>query len=362
MLKFCAVLAVSAVVTLVAARASAQVPSTTVAKLASRSLDERRMAVRELAFAAPDAAGDVRSEVFNELRQLDERATAALIEARADPSPSVQTWAKDVLEALGRRTPGDAVQTTNDQVLIDVLRAYASIRDVDALPVVLAFVNSDRAEVRKAAREATLAYGGDALGKLRSTYAALTGERLPEDADVANVARALFGAYDHHRLRDVYARLEEGLAKARAGELDDAIADFDNVLARQPLLDRRPEIVPTYIAYAEAVEPLDRVRATDYLHRALRLDDEGPESNHVRGELLYLEGEELLSHGIADPHPFEEALALDPANVHARTTLDRLRADALWRRRREVTLAALLAAAGAGLVAAGVITLLRRRR
>jgi hypothetical protein len=351
----------TAVVVATAALASAQAPNPDVAALASRSMDERRMAVRRLAVAAPNAGSDVRSEIFQELKQLDERATAALIEARADPSPEVRDWAKDVLDALGRRTPGDAVQTANDQVLIDVLRAYASIRDADALPVVLAFVNSDRAQVRAAAREATLAYGVDAMGKLRATYAALTGQRPAEDADVVTVAHELFAAYDRHRLRDVYARLEQGLSKVRAGDLDDAIVDFDNVLARQPLLDRGPEIVPAYVAYAEALEPSNTVRAIDYLHRALRLDDQGPQSNHVRGELLYLKGEDLLSRGIPDTQPFEEALALDPANAHARTELERLRVDAERRRKREVGLAALIAALGGGLLTAGVIALLRRR-
>ena len=57
----------------------------------------------------------------------------------------------------GRRTcsrawasarPGDAVQTKDNQALADVLHAYANIKDLDALPVVLSFVNSDRVQVR----------------------------------------------------------------------------------------------------------------------------------------------------------------------------------------------------------------------
>jgi hypothetical protein len=361
-LKFRALLIVGPAMMVAAGFASAQEPTeAVVAKLASRSFDERRMAVRELAFASPNAAADTRSEPFTELKQLDERATAALIEARADPSPQVRAWAKDVLDALGRRTPGDAVQTTNDQTIIDVLRAYAGLRDVDALPVVLSFVNSNRAQVRTAAREATLAYGADALGKLRSTYAALTGERLPEDASVDEVARSLFTAYDHHRLHDVYARLDDGLAKFRSGDLDGAIAEFENVLARQPLLDRRQEITPAYVMYGEALEQTDRARATDYLRRALRLDEEGHQSKHVRAELLYLEGEELFSRGIADPHPLEEALLLDPGNVHARTKLESLRADAAWRRGRETRFAVSVTVVGVALLATGVAALLRRR-
>ena len=333
-------------------------------------------AIRQLVPMAIDEGEAFRPELWRELKQLDERATAALIEARGDPSFEIRAWAKDTLEALGKRTPGDTVQTTNDQVLVDVLRAYASIRDIDALPVVLSFVNSERTPVRTAAREATLAYGQDAAGKLRTTYTALTGERIPDDAEAAQVAHQLFNAYDRHRLRDVYARLDEGLAKQHAGDTDGAIADFDDVLARQPVLERGAEIAPAYVAYAEAIEGTDRPRALDYLHRALRLDDisraatptvrkddaGGAESNHVRSEILYLEGEDRMSRGLTDTIPFQEALSLDPANAHARARLDGLLAEGTARRTREGHVAMAIGATGMSFVAAGLLGLRAPRR
>ena len=48
------------------------------------------------------------------------------------------------------------------------------------MPVILSFVNSDRAQVRAAAREALAAYGQDAIWKLREAYAALTGKPANE--------------------------------------------------------------------------------------------------------------------------------------------------------------------------------------
>jgi tetratricopeptide (TPR) repeat protein len=319
-------------------------------------------AVRQLVMVAADAGGVFRPALFKELKTLDERATAALIEARGDASPDIRAWAKDVLEALGKRTPGDSVQTTDDRVLVDVLRAYAAIRDIDATPVVLSFVNSDRSQVRAAAREATLSYGQDALGKVRATYAALTGERLPDNVDAGAAAHELFDAYDHYRLRDVYARLDEGLAKQQSGDIDAAIADFENVLARQPVLDRRAEIVPGYVAYAELLEQTDRAGALQYLRGALRLDDADSRSNRVRSEIRYLEGEELISRGVGDTEPFEQALALDPQNAHARAKLDDLRAGVEFRRARERRFAAAVIVAGLALLTIGVIVLRAKAR
>ena len=109
------------------------------------------------------------------------------------------------------------MQTRDNQALGDVLRAYAAVQDLEALAVVLSFVNSDRAQVRDAAREATLAYGPDAVWRLREALGALTGEPAPEGVGAAELARKLFDAYDRFRLQDVYALLDRGLGKQRDG-------------------------------------------------------------------------------------------------------------------------------------------------
>jgi tetratricopeptide (TPR) repeat protein len=260
---------------------------------------------------------------------------------------------------MAKRTPGEAVQVKDNQALADVLGAYAGIKDLDALPVVLSFVSSDRAQVRTAARAATLAYGQDALWKLREAYAALMGDQAPEGISAVDLAKKLFDAYDRFRLQEVYALLAKGLAEQKDDKLTTAIADFDEVLARQPMLDRRAEMVPAYVTYGESLEPTDRAAALATLRKALRLDEAGPQSSHVRSEIAYLEGEDLLAHGIADTEPFEQALALDPQNAHARAELDRLHVETESSRTRGWR----LAAAGAVLVLAlGGIAVLGGRR
>jgi tetratricopeptide (TPR) repeat protein len=279
---------------------------------------------RQLVLLASDAGGALRPELTRQMKQLGDRAVAALIEARRDPSSETRTWASNVLETMGKRTPGEAVQVKDNQALADVLRAYASVKDLDALPVVLSFVSSDRAQVRASAREATLAYGQDALWKLREAYAALMGDAAPDGIAAVDLAKKLFEAYDRFRLQDVYALLARGLAEQKDDKLDKAIADFDEALARQPMLDRRSEMVGAYVTYGESLEARDPAGALATLRKALRLDEAGPQSSHVRSEIAYLEGEDLLAHGIADTEPFEQSLALDPQNAHARAELDRL--------------------------------------
>jgi hypothetical protein len=316
-------------------------------------------AARQLVLLASEAGGVLRPELTRQMKAMGDRAVAALIEARRDPSNETRTWASNLLDAMGKRTPGEAVQVKDNQALADVLGAYAGIKDLDALPVVLSFVSSDRAQVRASARAATLAYGQDALWKLREAYAALMGDQAPEGISAVDLAKKLFDAYDRFRLQEVYALLAKGLAEQKDDKLTAAIADFDEVLARQPMLDRRAEMVPAYVVYGESLEPSDRPAALATLRKALRLDEAGPQSSHVRSEIEYLEGEDLLAHGIADTEPFEQALALDPQNAHARAELDRLHVETESSRARGWR----LAAAGAVLVLAlGGIAVLGGRR
>jgi hypothetical protein len=317
-------------------------------------------AVRQMVLVAPDGGGAFRPELTRQMKLLADRAVPALIEARRDPTPETRAWASGLLEAMGKRTPGDAVQTRDNQVVADVLRAYAGVKDLDALPVVLSFVNSDRVQVRAAAREAALAYGQEGIWKLREAYAVLTGEPAPEGTSAADLARKLFEAYDRYRLRDVYALVDQGLTAQRDGKLGDAVAAFDGALARQPMLDRRAEMAPAYLRYGESLESSDRAGALAYLRKALRIDEGGPESGQVRSEIHYLEGEDLLSHGIADTEPFEQALALDPQNAKARAELDRLRVEGESSRARGWRLVAAGAMIALSLV--GILVVGGRRR
>ena len=317
-------------------------------------------AIRQWVLLASDANGAFRVELTRQVKQLGDRAVAALIEGRRAPVPETRVWATTTLEALGKRTPGDAVQTKDNQALGDVLLAYAITHDLDALPVVLSFVNSDRTQVRLAAREATLAYGQDAVWKLRDAYAALTGDQAPEGMAAADLAKKLFGAYDRYRQQDVYALLDQGLAKQRDGNLEGALADFDQVLARQPLIDRRAEMAGAYLTYGEAQQSKDRASALAFLRKALRLDEAGPQSSRARSDIKYLEGEDLLARGIADTEPFEQALALDPQNAGARAELDRLHAQANTSRVSGLRIAAATLVLVLGM--AGVIAFGKKRK
>lgn len=317
-------------------------------------------ALRQLINVAGDHDGAFRAEVARHLKALGDKAVPALIETRKEPSSSLRHWSTSQLEGMGKRIPGDAVQTKDNQVLADVLRAFANVHDIDALPVILSFVNSDRIQVRGAARDALRQFGQDAIWKLREAYANVTGQPAPDGWQAAQLAKELFGAYDRLRLQEVYGLLEEGLAKEKEGNLEEAVAAFDKVLARQPMLDRRGEMVAGYVAYAQKTSESDPPKALAVYRKAARLWPESPRVPQIEAEIAYLEGKELLARGIADVEPFKRALALDPTHDRARAELTRLETNVEERQERIRA----FAAAGAVVVVAlaGIILFGGRRR
>ena len=284
-------------------------------------LDEERDAARAL--AALDR-GSARKQVSQALAHDVDAVLPALILAEHDGAPGMRHWATGRLDGLGKKVPGDCVQTKSIKALAAVLRSWGATQDADALPVVLSFANSDRQPVRDAARRAIGAYGEQARPRLREIYASLLGTSAPPDWSAAQIAGELFAAYDRIRLEDVNAMVEAGLDKYRAGDLAGAVADFDRVLARQPDLERRIEMVAAYVLYAQSIEDTDRERAGACLRKALALAPEGPRVAQIQSQLAYLEGMDRLGRGIEDPEPFRRAIALDAANTRAQAGLDRI--------------------------------------
>lgn len=311
-------------------------------------------ALRQLIKVAGDHASALRPEVARHVKALGDKAVPALIEARKEPSSELRRWAAAQLEGMGKRIAGDAVQTKDNRVLADVLHAFADVHDVDALAVILSFVNSDRVQVRAAARDALGQFGQDAAPKLREAYANVMGQPAPDSWQATQLAKELFAAYDRLRLQEVYSLIDEGLAKEKDGELEEAVAAFDKVLARQPMIDRRGEMIAAYAAYAAKISETDPTKALAVYRKAARLWPESARTLHIEAEIAHLEGKELLARGITDVEPFRRALHFEPAHEKSRAELARLEANVEARQER----IRIFAAAGAVVVVALVGLLL----
>jgi tetratricopeptide (TPR) repeat protein len=303
----------------------------------------------------------VRVDVERQIAKLGEHAVAPLVETRHADNRALRAWAAKQLDVLGKTVPGEAVQTTDNQVLADVLRAYGRAKDADAARVVVSFANSDRAQVRDAAREAVVLLGDTGLWQLKESYESLTGKRPPDDWGWERTASELFAQYDKSRLAQVHELLDEGLAMEKAGRLEDMAKAFDKALARAPMLERRAETVRGYLALAKSFEGSDRGRALGLARKAARVDPAGPRFREAEAEVAFLEAEELASRGVVDAAGYARAVDLDPKNESAVAAFSRIK------EKSDLRLAAMRRfAAGAAFVLAlglaGAAAFARRRK
>ncbi len=259
-----------------------------------------------------------------QLEKLGDRALPALIETRRHQAPKIARWAERQLDALGKAIPSEAVQVPDPDVLADVLRAYGYTRDPDAARVVISFANSERPQVREAARQSVALMKEVANWPLRDTYANIVGKKPPGDWSWDRTARELFGEFDRLRLAQVYKLFNQGQKAAGAQKTDEAKALFDQVLARSPLFEQRAEMVPTYVAFAEAKLDDDPQGARTALSRARRLSEDAEVTRRAEALLWLLDGRELVARGVADQVPFRRALELDPSNERAKKHLEEI--------------------------------------
>ena len=301
----------------------------------------------------------VRVDLQRLIAKLRDRAVPALIEARQHDAKNVQKWSAKQLDILGRAIPGEAVATSDTQVLADVLRAYGRVRDVDASRVILSFCNSEHVLLREAAREAVAAIGEPGMWQLRDVYLGMTGGKPPREWAWDRLARELFGLYDRARQAEVHKLMEDGVAAAKDRRWKDATDLFDRVLAHAPLFDRRKEMVPAYIERAKDLQKPDADAALAMLRKALRLDPKGPAAKKTEADIDTLEAVLLAERGTPDRHLLARALELDPTNDRARAAMAGLEEKA---EPRQTDLRRYAAAGAIGVVALAAMVLLARRR
>jgi hypothetical protein len=282
-------------------------------------------AARELVSIYARFGEFLRIEMQRQVERMGDHAVAALIEAERHPAPKIAQWAKRQLDALGKAIPGEAVQTSDPEALADILRAYGRARDPDAARLVISFANSERTQIREAARQAVVLMGEVATWQLRDTYENVVGKKPPREWSWERTARELFGEFDRLRLAQGHALFEEGLARERSGKLDEMAALFDQVLGRSPVFEQAVEMVPGYLAYAKSHLDDAPDRATSALRRVERLattnDAAGKEASSL---LATLEAEALFARHVADQTLVRRALDLNPGNTRARRLLDHM--------------------------------------
>ena len=256
----------------------------------------------------------------NALTRLGDKAVPALIEGQRHPAEKIAKWAGRQLDMLGKGIPSEAVQTQDQAVLADVLRAYGRTRNPDSVRIVVSFANSERAQVREASRQAVALLGEVGSWQLRDTYENVVGKKPPRDWAWERTARELFAEFDRLRVAQVGKFFEDGQAARAKGDLKAMRESFDKLLAYDPNFEERTELAAGYVAFAKATQDQAREGALAALRRAERLDPTLKDATSLR---LTLEAEALEEKGITDSTLLDRALESDSQNSRARSALTR---------------------------------------
>lgn len=309
---------------------------------------------------APMHEAAFRKEIYQIVKWLGPRAVPALVRRQNAKDQHVLKVVSTALEELKMVRPGQQVQLKDHRLLIEVLTAFGELRDIDALDPVMSFVNSDRDQVRVAARNAILAYGQLALWTLKKEYKEHTGEMPDPEWEATRIAEELFALQDAERMAPLNERMERGLELAREGKFEQMEQTFRRILAEQPSYGRKAEMVPGYMAYgALLLEENDLDRAALMYKVSQRLDDAGEHGDAIQARLLLIEGLAAIDEGAPDAHPLRRALELDPGLEEARERLEDVEQ---MDRRRRISRYRIMGAVGIGSAALVILVLLVIRR
>lgn len=390
-----------------AARAEALETVALLRALGASKLDDALGPIFDLAF---EQDGVYRDECGRAIRALGDYAVAGLIERQHAKGNgalkrSMRRYAAYQLDRMDRAQPRKAIAAApDDRVRAAILHAYGEARALDAVEPVLDLVDAPAHRVRREARWAWRRYvdgppppdppkrkrklpGGREERDEKEDYlnyrqmavlalnhvlaeladgactrcARLDADGIPSpQADAAKMTDALFDYYDHRRAAAWDVQFNAAAAKARAGDLGGAIADFSAILAHDPLYARRAEIAGVFFDYGEQLLEDDPARALPYLRQAVVLDPSSERSRKTDARIHLLDGEARMNAGVYDPADFRRALALDPSLDEAQAALDKL---AHRQSREGLVQATGLAAGGLALLFVGVaLWRLKRRR
>lgn len=245
-----------------------------------------------------------RWELRRALVRIGPRLMPALILARGHRDAALRRWARDGVEALRLTSPADAMQTEDLGQLGQLVLAYAEVRDLDAMPVTVGFVDHPDPPLREAARRAMERYGQNGIWQLRTAFR----HKLNEEADLAwgwrRTMTELWTRLDQVRLAPQSERIDAAAAALGDGRADEALSKLDLVLRETPSPPRADEVASLLASIAASREDPEALRL---LRRATWLVPDHTEAAIWRARIALLEAEADRARGVLDLDAYEAA-------------------------------------------------------
>jgi tetratricopeptide (TPR) repeat protein len=262
------------------------------------------------------------------------RLLPVLIEMRGHENAKVRRWAVRGIRVLGMKDPSVAVRIADHHLVAKILLAYANPLDFSALPVIVSSMNSDKMEIRNAARQAITRFGKNAIWPLREAFEEATGRRSRRDWNWERLPEELNALQDRERKYRADDALKKGIAAFRAFDFKTMARHFDQILADYPDYEKRSEMAPGYAAMGQKyLNSDDLAPAMRAYRRAIRLSPTHSAVSDWRAQLAFVTSEQQLSRGVANLEGYKKVLQHDPEHKAAETVIDRI--SGAWEMRQE---------------------------
>lgn len=248
------------------------------------------------------------------------KALPALIYGRGSKKQELHMFSVAWVREMGNPLLSEQIQGIhNSRRLAQLLEAYASVNDLDAIDVTLSCANHESGFVRNAARASLAVYGKNAKWSIHREYENTFGDE-PSGNDYQQWAADLYQHWDEERDAQTKAAFQKGIAAAKAGDFKTMDNAFRSLLSANPLYPRRFMMAPGYLRYAAMQEEEGRHDQAILLNRmAKRLAKEESEA--------YLSAQARLDWLVAES--FREGGGLDTTGYKRLAQIEAVRGQAL---------------------------------
>lgn len=257
-----------------------------------------------------------------------------------DPRPVVRTWARAGVEQLRLTDAPSAISRVQDPTtLAALLISYATIRDMNAMRTIGAYMNAEKAVVRAAARDAILRYGRNSIWVLRDTFTRTTQREANLTLGPRELALELFRALDEERIRSAELALSEADRAIARGAAEEAFTALERISLTQPGAIDEGELSRRYESVAVAAEAAELDLLASSAWNRVRWTTEEPErTQRARARALALRARDSAANGVADTEALTATLG-DGAPARLRAVHDVVTGEAADRARSRRKLA-----------------------
>jgi hypothetical protein len=265
-------------------------------------------------------AGSFRREVGAMVVAAGFDALPALIYGRGSKDEALHMFAVRWIRDMGNPLLGEQIgRIENPRRLAQLLEAYASVRDFDAIDVTLSLTNHDSIFVRNAARKCMEVYGANAKWQIRRTYENTFAREPVEGTTIEQWRTELYEHYDQARIAPEMGLFKQGLDLAASEDLEGMAQKFAEVLRNEPMFPRRHEMAVGFLDLAVVHEEPGRLdRARDAILLALRVAQPGSEEHgRAQARLKWIEAEVNRLAGAVDPVLYARIAEMDPDHDEA---------------------------------------------